>query len=123
MVITNRKIDKNYIFVKIGDQQLERVEKMKYFGVHLDKGLKLNEYLDYVCKKMGKKYGFMCRANKKLTTESKILLYRSITAPHIEYCSPLLYIMNDEQIKRLQKIQNKIIRLVLRCNKRTPASA
>jgi hypothetical protein len=39
--------------VKIGDQQLERVEKMKYLGV-LDEGLKLNEHLDYICKKMGK---------------------------------------------------------------------
>jgi hypothetical protein len=119
MVITNRRIDKNDIFVKIGDQQLERVEKMKYLGVILDEKLTLNEHLDYICKKMGKKYGFMCRANKKLTTESKILLYKSIIAPHIEYCSTLLYIMNDEQIKRLQKIQNKIMRLILRCNKRT----
>jgi hypothetical protein len=111
MVITNRKIDKIDIFVKICDEQLELLEKMKLWVI-LDKGLKLNEHLDYVCKKMGKKYGFMCRANKKLTTESKILLYKSIIAPHIEYFSTLLYIMNDEQIKRMQKIQNKIIRLI-----------
>jgi hypothetical protein len=29
--------------VKFGDQQLERVEKMKYLGVILDEELKLNE--------------------------------------------------------------------------------
>jgi hypothetical protein len=46
MVLTNRKIDKNDIFVKLGDQQLERVEKMKYLGVILDEKLKLNEHLD-----------------------------------------------------------------------------
>jgi hypothetical protein len=73
--------------VKIGELQLERVEKNKYLGVILDEGLKLNEHLDYMCKKMGKKNGFMCRANKKLTTESKIFIYNSIVAPHIEYGS------------------------------------
>jgi hypothetical protein len=36
MVKTNRRIDKNNIFVKIGDQQLECVEKMKYLGVILN---------------------------------------------------------------------------------------
>jgi hypothetical protein len=65
MVITNRRIDKNDIFVTIGDQQLERVEKIKYLGLILDERLKLNEHLDSICKKMGKKYGFMCRSNKK----------------------------------------------------------
>jgi hypothetical protein len=46
MVITNRRIGKNDIFVKIGDQQLERVEKMKYLVVILDERLKLNEHLE-----------------------------------------------------------------------------
>jgi hypothetical protein len=61
--------------VKIGELQLERVEKNKYLGVILNEGLKINENLYFICKKMGKKYGFMCRANKKLTTESKIFIY------------------------------------------------
>jgi hypothetical protein len=60
--------------VKIGDQQLERVEKMKYLGVILDKGLKLNEILNYIiCKKMGKKYGFMCR------------VYRGVSAANLTF--------------------------------------
>jgi hypothetical protein len=40
-------IDKNDIFVKICHQQLKRVEKIKYLGVIIDEGLKLNENLDY----------------------------------------------------------------------------
>jgi hypothetical protein len=92
MVIINCRIDKNDIIVKIGDQQLRRVEKIKYLGVILDEGLKLNEHLDYICKKMGKKYGFMCRANRKLTTESKILLYKLIIAPHILNTAALYFI-------------------------------
>jgi hypothetical protein len=106
MVITNRRIVKNE------DQPIERVIKMKYlgFGMMLDDALKLDDHVDYVCKKMWKKYGFMCRANEKLTTESKILLFKSIVSPHVDYCSSLLYSITDEQMKRLQKIQNKLER-------------
>jgi hypothetical protein len=53
MVITNRRT-----------QQLKRVEKMKYIGVILDEGLKLNEHLYFKCKKMAKKYRFMIRILK-----------------------------------------------------------
>jgi hypothetical protein len=111
MVIKNKRINKNDISLQIADQQIERIDKMKYLGV----------MLDFICKKMGRKYGFMCRANRKLSTESKILLYKSIVSPHIEYCNSLLYLINNDQMLRIQKIQNKT-RLILRCNKRTSIS-
>jgi hypothetical protein len=85
----------------------------------LDDALKLDDHVDFICKKMGRKYGFICRGNGKLTTESKILLFKSIVSTHVDYCTFLLYLITNEQMKRLQKIQNKIMRLILHCNKRT----
>jgi hypothetical protein len=79
----------------------------------------IDDHVDYICKKIGKKYGFMCRASGKLLTESKILLYKSLISPHVDYCSSLLYLITDEHMKRLQKVLNKIMRLILHCNKRT----
>jgi Reverse transcriptase (RNA-dependent DNA polymerase) len=119
MVITNKKINKNNIELQIGDQKIERVSRMKYLGVILDDNLKMGDHVDYVCKKMGQKYSFMCRVNKKLSTQSKILLYKSTIATHAEYCSTILYLATDEQLQRLQKIQNKIMRLILKVPKRT----
>jgi hypothetical protein len=112
MVITNKRINKNNISLQIADQQIKRVDKMKYLGVMLDDGLKFDDHVDVICKKMGRKYGFMCRVNRKLSTESKILLYKSIVSSHIENCSSLLYLINNEQMLRLQKIKNKIMRLI-----------
>jgi Reverse transcriptase (RNA-dependent DNA polymerase)/Endonuclease-reverse transcriptase len=119
MVITNKKINKNEFELKIGNQRIERVGVMKYLGVILDDELKMDEHVDYVCKKMGQKYGFLCRTSKKLSTQSKILLYKATIATHIEYCSTVLFLASDEQVKRLQRIQNKIMRLILRAPKRT----
>jgi hypothetical protein len=71
MVITNKRINKNDTSLQIADQQIERIDKMKYLGVMLDDGLIFDDHVDFICKKMGRKYGFMCRANRKLSTESK----------------------------------------------------
>jgi hypothetical protein len=108
MVITNKRIVKNEVSLNINDQPIERVIKMKHLGMMLDDALKLDDHVDYICKKMGRKYGFMCRTNGKLTTVDK--------------CSSLLYLITDEQMKRLQKNKNKIMRLILDCNKRTHIS-
>jgi hypothetical protein len=64
-MITNRKINKNDIELQIEDQKIERVSRMKHLGVILDDNLKMGDHVDYVCKKMGQKYSFMCRVSKK----------------------------------------------------------
>jgi hypothetical protein len=53
------------------------------------------------------------RISKKLTSKSLILLYNSSIAPHINYCSSVLFLFNEGQLERLQKIQNRIMRLIL----------
>jgi hypothetical protein len=117
MVITNKRINKNDISLQIADQKIERVDKMKYLGVILDAGLKFDDHVDFICKKMSENM-VLCVES----TESKILLYKPIVSPHNDYCSSLLYLINNEQMLLLQKIQNKIMKLILRCNKRTSIS-
>jgi hypothetical protein len=59
MVITNKRTVKNEVSLNIDDQPIERVTKMKYIEMMLDDPLKLDDNVDYICKKMGRKYGFM----------------------------------------------------------------
>ena len=58
----------------------------------------------------------------ELTVTSKILLYKSLISPHIDFCSSILFLANGTQILRLQRLQNKIMRLILRCNRYTSSS-
>jgi hypothetical protein len=99
MVITNKRIVKNEVSLNINERPIERVIKKKNIG------LMLEDHVDnIICKIMRRKYSFMCRKNGKLTTESKILVFKSIVSPHIDYCSTLLYLITDEQMKRLRLI-------------------
>jgi hypothetical protein len=99
--------------LKINNEAIEFVEEIKYLGIIIDKKLDFNSHLDYVCKKINKKYHMLRRLKMKLTTESMIILYNSLIGPHIDYCSTILFLLNDTQLKKIQKIQNKIMRLIL----------
>jgi hypothetical protein len=49
---TNKKIQKDEIMMNIGGKVIGRVTKIKYLRVFLDDALKLDEHVDYMCKKM-----------------------------------------------------------------------
>jgi hypothetical protein len=59
------------------------------------------------------------RLKPKLTIESIVVLYTSLVGPHIDYCSSVLFLLNDSQIDKLQKVQNKIMRLILNARRDT----
>jgi hypothetical protein len=60
MVITNKQIVKNEVSLNNNDQTIERVTKMKYLQMMQDDALKLDDHVDYICKKMGRKYMVSC---------------------------------------------------------------
>lgn len=112
MIISNKKIVAENT-VMIDGEIIERVSSFKYLGIVIDYQLKFKENSEYVAKKMAKKVNVLSRLNRKLSKESKITIYLTTIAPHIDYCSTLLYLINKEDIKRLQKIQSKAMRVIL----------
>lgn len=51
---------------------------------------------------------------------TRVLLYKSLISPHIEYCSTILFNLNQNEICKIQKLQNKAMRITLKCNRYTP---
>jgi hypothetical protein len=68
---------------------------------------------------MAKKVGFLGRIQQKLTKTAKITIYNSIISPHLDYCSSILFLANEEYLNRMQIIQNRAMRIILRCHRRT----
>jgi exonuclease III len=121
MIISRIKLNIN-VSVKIDAEEIERVREMKYLGVIIDDKLKFNAHIDNVIKKIAKKFGILCRLKNFLTINSKIQLYKSIISPHLDFCSSILFLANETQMSRLQRLQNKVMRLILRCNRFTSSS-
>lgn len=98
---------------------LERVEVIKYLGVMIDSRLTFAEHCDYMLKKIGKKTSFLNRIGQYLTPYSRQIVYKSIIAPHFEYCATVIVGMGETQIKKLQVAQNRAMRVILQCKRNT----
>lgn len=106
---------------KINNEVIEKVNEIKYLGFIIDKQLKFKEHMEYICKKIGKKIGFFKRIRNKISILTAINIYNTTIKPHFEFGSTILYTCcTSTQIERLQKLQNKAMRSILKCNIYTP---
>lgn len=111
------------INLSINGKNIEQVKNIKYLGAIIDNELKFYQHVDNMCKKISKKIGFFKRIRNKIDTFTAINIYNTIIKPHFEYCSTLLYTCcNQSQKNRLQKLQNKCMRTIIRCNIYTPVT-
>ncbi len=117
MVISNKRIINDNIEIKIGGNIIERVSEIKYLGVIIDDKLNFLKHLQYVKKKLFAKLAMFRKIGSKLDAVTKVTLYKSLVAPHFDYCSSILFSLSESRIKELQKIQNKFMRNILRVNR------
>lgn len=110
MIIGRRDFDPNCI--KIDSETIEIVDKVKYLGIMVDDKLNFKENTTLVTNKIAKKTGFLSRNRKKFDRPTKLLLYKSLIAPSIDYCSSMLFLATSTEINELQRIQNRALRTI-----------
>lgn len=117
MLITRkRNIGTDLFNVYIDSDRLEFSDEVKYLGVIIDKNLNFKLNCNYVIRKMALKAGILKRTGSKFNMQQKIQIYKTTIEPHVNYCSSILYLLGDGDIARIQKIQNKCMRDILRVN-------
>lgn len=80
MILGKESTNRN---IKINGKIIERVNNIKYLGVILDDKLNMNEQILKTTKKLASKINFLKRTSRKLTYETRILIYNAIVLPHI----------------------------------------
>jgi len=50
---------------------------------------------------------------RKLDKSTKLLLYKTLFLPHLNYCSSVLFLSNEQQLIDLQRVQNIALRHIL----------
>ena len=117
MMVINSNSEIN---IEINGKLIENVKIIKYLGVIIDKNLNFNEHIEYVCKKIGKKIGFIKTLRNKMDILTAIQIHNTMIKPHFEYCSTILYTCcNQSQLNRLQMLQNKCMRTILKMRRDT----
>lgn len=120
MLITNQQnlnIFKNrHLTFNLQEESLTVVAEIKYLGVIVDCNLNFNSHVDYICKKISKKIGILKRVSWYLSINARKTVYNSIILPHFNYCSTILYMANKTNLERLQRLQNRAMRVILKCS-------
>lgn len=101
-------------------KEIQRVYKMKYLGVIIDSKLNFKDYIEYIVKKTGKKINMLNRIGQYINGYTRCLIYKSIIAPHFDYCATILVGAQKSEIKKLQIQQNRAMRVIIQCNRYTP---
>lgn len=117
MVITKNDQVEYDLNIKINNESIERTYTIKYLGVMIDWNLNTKS------QENSKENRFFARISNKLSIENRIKVYKAIIAPHFEYCSSILSIFNIGQFEELQKLQNRAMRIILRCKKYTSVNS
>ena len=126
MIITtpykHTNININNVNLQLNNSSIEIVLEFKYLGFILDNTLSFKKHSQYIQKKIRKKLFFFYRISANLSMASRLLVYNTIIQPHFNYCSSLLFLLDKNSQSVLQKLQNRGMRIILRCNRYTPIS-
>ena len=85
MLFTNKKVDSDP-FILLDSLPIERVNKFKYLGVHLDDKLKFNKYVDHLCSILSRYCGMTFKLRGHLDLQSAKNTYYSCIHSAIKYC-------------------------------------
>ena len=92
-------------------------ENAKYLGVLLDTKLNFKDHIPFIIDKINKITRIMyplINRNSELNIENKKLIIKSIFHPLMFYCTPVWSSSAYCHIKKLQVIQNKLLKMIYR---------
>ena len=116
---TNRALNKfKDISLTYDNMLIERVEKFKYLVVFFDTTLSWNEHVKYLACNESKRIGVIYRVKYYMKTVN--VLAQALVFPHFDYCSSVWSNFSICHGNELQILQNRLARVLLTADIRTP---
>ena len=98
--------------LKINDKKIQMVESCKYLGIFIDRSLSCKEHIDYLYKKLIKFTSTFYKIRTRLNNEVLKLLYFAFVYPHLLYGIEIYGNTNHCHLSKLEKLNNKIFRIL-----------
>ena len=110
ILFSSRHIDQGERHLILDDIEIQRVESVKYLGLHLDECLKWNHHIASVCRKLAPIVGCLWRVRKFLGPTAIRLAYFSLVQSHLSYGIEFWGSAYDIFLDPLVKLQKRAIR-------------
>ena len=99
---------------KMNGHTLQRVEHHPYLGVELSDKLSWSHHIDNSCQKANRSLNFIRRNLGRCSQATKTMAYKSLVQPHLQYASSAWDPHQRNHIDKLEKVQSKAARFILR---------
>ncbi|KAG5673197.1 hypothetical protein PVAND_003264 [Polypedilum vanderplanki] len=102
--------------INIFGSEIEWTSSIKYLGVELDSGLTYKTHVEKVIAKANTAIKILyplINRYSKLHVNNKITIYKLAIRPILTYAMPALTEMAPSHIRKIQTIQNKVIKMIL----------
>ena len=100
------------INIKIGDQAIKTTDNIKLLGVNFDDNLIFSQHISELCKKASERVGVLARLRNLITTETKLLLYKTAIMPYLTYCHHTWHFCKASDTRKVERIQERALRIV-----------
>ena len=125
MVIGSRqtliKESHNEINIKLEDQVTSKVDHAKSLGLIIDNRRSWPNHVNELRKKVTSDIGALRRIRPLISQSTAVLVFNSLI-PHFDYCSLVWDCLSDQLSYKLQKLQNRAARVILKANYGTSSS-
>ena len=103
--------------LRVGDCELEPVQKVKNLGVILDSHLSMEAQVNSICRRAYFHLRSIGLIRKHLDLQTTKILVHAFVASTLDYCNSLLIGLPAKLLKKLQLVQNASARLIFRLRK------
>ena len=109
-----RHLDSADLNIKLNGSFVEQTDNLRYLGIDLDNRFNFDFYIGNLVKKLNKSIGILKRCAPCLPFQTKKMLYNSLILPNMDYCSTVWGGISKSGVLRLQRVQNRALRIILR---------
>ena len=115
----NEPLVRNVREIATENMVINRVDAVKYLGITIDGKLTWNAHVEYVCNSLIKFFGIFKQLRHKVTTNIVRQLYHAFIYSKIKYGIEVYGNTSSRNISKLQVMQNKLLKYVMRFDIRT----
>ena len=116
---TNKPIPNDFSVITTDFVTIKRVNSFKYLGITLDKTLNWSEHVSILCESFLKYFGIFNHIKYRVTPKIERQIYFAFIYSRIQYGIEVYSSCSETHINRLQVIQNKLLKLILKLDRLT----
>ena len=109
--------------VHIVGHEIDRVPNTKSLGLYIDQNLWWSKHVNETAKIISSGISALKRVRPFICDDTAILLYRALIEPYFDYCCPVWDGLSNELADKLQKLQNRAIRVITKSDYYSSATA